>query len=59
MEPASRRRPLEPRFLERMGEADLADLAHDPEDLEFLRGLGIRSAITVALRARGKADRAR
>ena len=46
--------PTGPRFLERIGEAELADLAHDPEDLEFLRGLGMRSAITVALRARGK-----
>ena len=46
--------PVEPRFFERMAEADLADLAHDQEDLEFLRGLGVRSAITVALRARGK-----
>ena len=45
---------VEPRFLERIGEAELADLAHDPEDLEFLRGLGMSSAITVALRARGK-----
>ncbi len=44
---------LEPRFIERMGEADLRDLAHDPDDLTFLRGLGIRSAITAALRARG------
>ena len=46
--------PTGPRFLERIGEAELAELAHDPEDLEFLRGLGMRSAITVALRARGK-----
>jgi serine phosphatase RsbU (regulator of sigma subunit) len=46
--------PSGPRFLERIGEAELAELAHDPEDLEFLRGLGMRSAITVALRARGK-----
>ena len=36
---------------------DLRDLAHDEEDLEFLRGLGMRSAITVALQARGQADR--
>jgi hypothetical protein len=44
---------LEPRFIERMGEADLRELAHDEEDLETLRGLGVRSAITAALRARG------
>jgi serine phosphatase RsbU (regulator of sigma subunit) len=43
---------IKPRFLERMSEADLRELAHDPDDLEFLRGLGMRSAITVALRAR-------
>ncbi len=36
-----------------MGEADLRDLAHDPDDLAFLRSLGVRSAITAALRARG------
>jgi serine phosphatase RsbU (regulator of sigma subunit) len=45
---------LEPRFIERMGEADLRELAHDEEDLETLRSLGTRSAITVALRARGR-----
>ena len=38
-------------------EADLAELAHDPEDLEFLRGLGMRSAITVALQGPREADR--
>lgn len=45
---------LEPRFYERMSEADLRGLAHDEEDLEFLSGLGMRSAITVALQARGE-----
>ena len=46
---------LEPRFIERFSEGDLGDLAHDDgEDLEFLRRLGMRSAITVALNARGK-----
>lgn len=45
---------LEPRFYERMSDDDLRGLAHDDEDLEFLRGLGIRSAITVALKARGE-----
>jgi serine phosphatase RsbU (regulator of sigma subunit) len=45
---------LEPRFYERLSEADLRGLAHDDDDLEFLRGLGIRSAITVALQARGE-----
>lgn len=45
---------LRPRFFERMSEEDLRGIAHDPEDLEFLRGIGIRSAITVALNARGR-----
>jgi serine phosphatase RsbU (regulator of sigma subunit) len=45
---------LQPRFFERMSETDLRDLAHDPEDLEFLRRLGVRSAITLALNARGR-----
>lgn len=47
-------RSLEPRFYERMTEEDLRQLAHDADDLEFLRSLGIRSAITVALQARGE-----
>lgn len=45
---------LEPRFYERMSEQDLHGLSHDVDDLEFLRSLGIRSAITVALQARGE-----
>jgi serine phosphatase RsbU (regulator of sigma subunit) len=45
---------LEPRFQERVGERELRGLAHDDEDLEFLRGLGMRSTITVALKARGE-----
>lgn len=48
------RTSLAPRFYERMTEEDLRELAHDAEDLEFLRSLGLRSAITVALRARGE-----
>ena len=49
------RSSLEPRFYERMSERDLRELAHnDAEDLEFLRSLGMRSAITVALQARGE-----
>jgi serine phosphatase RsbU (regulator of sigma subunit) len=46
--------PLEPRFIERVGESDLRELAHDQEDLARLRALGMRSTITVALRARAK-----
>jgi len=45
---------LEPRFYERVSEDDVRGLAHDEEDFEFLRGLGMRSAITVALQARGE-----
>lgn len=46
---------LAPRFIERMSEVDLRMLAHDDgPDLDFLRGIGVRSAITVALQARGK-----
>ena len=44
---------LKPRFFERMSEENLRELAHDPDDLEFLRRLGARSAVTVALHARG------
>jgi hypothetical protein len=47
-------RSLEPRFYERMSEADVRQLAHDADDLAFLRGLGVRSAVTVALNARGR-----
>lgn len=45
---------LTPRFYERMSERDLLEISHDDADLEFLRGLGVRSAITVALKARGR-----
>jgi serine phosphatase RsbU (regulator of sigma subunit) len=56
-EMVSHRRPEAPpklRFFERMTDADLRALSRDPDDLEFLRSLGARSAITVALRARGQ-----
>jgi GAF domain-containing protein len=46
--------PQEPRFWERATDADLRSIAHDEEDLEFLRGLGLRSAITVPLTSRGR-----
>ncbi|HEV7399397.1 MAG TPA: SpoIIE family protein phosphatase [Solirubrobacterales bacterium] len=46
---------LNPRFIERMSEEQLRALAHDDgPDLEFLRGMGVRSAITLALQARGQ-----
>jgi serine phosphatase RsbU (regulator of sigma subunit) len=43
-----------PRFYERMSYLDVRDLSHDEEDFEFLHSLGLRSAITVALHARGE-----
>lgn len=42
------------RFFERMSDTDLRALARDVDDLGFLRTLGVRSAITVALRARNQ-----
>jgi len=46
---------LTPRFMERVDESELKVLAHDEgPDLEFLRGVGLRSVITVALQARGQ-----
>jgi serine phosphatase RsbU (regulator of sigma subunit)/ketosteroid isomerase-like protein len=42
----------EPRFFERVGEADLRQFAEDEEDLAFLLGMGVRSFVTVELRAR-------
>lgn len=45
---------LIPRFYERMTERDVRALSHDEEDFKFLYGLGTRSAITVALHARGE-----
>jgi serine phosphatase RsbU (regulator of sigma subunit) len=46
---------LEPRFYGRMSESDLRELAHDDgDDLDFLRSLGMRSAVTLALQARGQ-----
>lgn len=44
---------LAPHFDEHVSDYDLRRLAHDDDDLEFLRSLGMRSAITVALPARG------
>jgi serine phosphatase RsbU (regulator of sigma subunit) len=44
---------LVPRFMERVGEAELEILAHDEgPDLEFLRSIRPRSVITVPLRTR-------
>jgi serine phosphatase RsbU (regulator of sigma subunit)/ketosteroid isomerase-like protein len=45
---------LEPRFFPKMSDDDLRDLADGTRDLELLRRLGPRSAVTVALKARGR-----
>ncbi|HKB52032.1 MAG TPA: SpoIIE family protein phosphatase [Solirubrobacterales bacterium] len=45
---------LEPRFYEKMTDDDLRELADGTRDLELLRRLGPRSAVTVALNARGR-----
>jgi GAF domain-containing protein len=45
---------VEPRFWERITEEHLRSIAHDEEDLAFLRELGVRSAITLPLTARGR-----
>ncbi len=45
---------LAPRFYERVSEDDVRGLSHDEEDFAFLRSLGMRSAVTVALQARGE-----
>ncbi len=48
------RESLEPRFFERMPDRVLRELADGPEDLALLRRIAPRSAITVALNARGR-----
>jgi serine phosphatase RsbU (regulator of sigma subunit) len=45
---------LAPHFYDRMSASDYAELAHDEEDLAMLHRLGSRSAVTVALNARGR-----
>jgi serine phosphatase RsbU (regulator of sigma subunit)/ketosteroid isomerase-like protein len=45
---------MEPRFFQKMTDDDLRDLAEGTRDLELLRRLGPRSAVTVALNARGR-----
>lgn len=44
----------EPRRFELRDEEDLREFATDEEDLEFLSSLGVRSGVTVELRARGR-----
>jgi len=45
---------LTPRFYERLSAADIRELAHDEDDLDFLHRVGVRSAVTVPLNARGR-----
>lgn len=40
------------RLRERVGEPELEEIAHDEEDLAFLRGMGMRSYVNSPLRAR-------
>jgi serine phosphatase RsbU (regulator of sigma subunit)/ketosteroid isomerase-like protein len=44
----------EPRFFERVAEADLRESAESEEDLQFLLSMNVRSFVTVELRARGR-----
>ncbi|HYG97312.1 MAG TPA: SpoIIE family protein phosphatase [Solirubrobacterales bacterium] len=44
----------EPRFFEYVKDEDLREVAADEEDFQFLRGMRIRSGVTVELRARGR-----
>ena len=44
----------EPRRFELRSDEDLRKFASDEEDLAFLRSLGVRSGVTVELRARGR-----
>lgn len=55
MAAAATRESQRPRFFERVSAADMREVAADEADLEFLLGLGVRSALTVELRSRRKA----
>jgi serine phosphatase RsbU (regulator of sigma subunit)/ketosteroid isomerase-like protein len=44
----------EPRRFELRSKEDLCEFAEDEKDLEFLHSLGVRSGVTVELRARGR-----
>jgi PAS domain S-box-containing protein len=43
-----------PRWWPRMHDEELRRMAHSPDDLEFLRSLGIRSSIVTPIRARNR-----
>ncbi|HEX2128969.1 MAG TPA: SpoIIE family protein phosphatase [Solirubrobacterales bacterium] len=51
VQPAWRRVP---RWLPRMGDEELRRLSHGEDDLQFLRSLGLRSSISVAITARDR-----
>ena len=46
--------PFQPRFIPRFNDEDMRRLSHDDADLRWLRGLGLVSSTTVAMRARGR-----
>lgn len=48
------RKQQEPRRFELRNREDLREFAADEKDLEFLHSLGVRSGVTVELRARGR-----
>ena len=48
------RKRQEPRRFELRSKEDLREFAEDEKDLEFLQSLGVRSGVTVELRARGR-----
>jgi serine phosphatase RsbU (regulator of sigma subunit)/ketosteroid isomerase-like protein len=51
---AASRERQEPRRFDLRSDEDLHEFAEDEKDLEFLRSLGVRSGVTVELRARGR-----
>jgi serine phosphatase RsbU (regulator of sigma subunit)/ketosteroid isomerase-like protein len=54
MASAASRERQEPQLLEFSSEEELREFASDEEDFEFIRGLGVRSMMTLELRARGR-----
>lgn len=54
MASAASRERQEPQLLEFSSEEELREFASDEEDFAFIRGLGVRSMMTLELRARGR-----
>ncbi len=46
--------PRQPRFIPRFNDEDVRRISHGADDLAWLRGLGLRSSITVAMLARDR-----